>query len=189
MSIDEIKEFIQGGEWRSIATELRPSITKNAAGDIQPFYCSRIFKYSPGDCFECTVINYADANGKVPLVSIVIKGHNQWGEAHPIAEDAYKVDYIADEAYEVTPMLQAFADAVNKIPANGIDKWEVGVTQDLKGKSFAAFGLTEGTVYIDYDLVYIYNGMLFNGSKNVDGRPFDKPENRPTNLQIPLVRI
>ncbi len=24
MSIDEIKEFIQGGEWCSIATELRP---------------------------------------------------------------------------------------------------------------------------------------------------------------------
>jgi len=22
----------------------------------------------------------------------------------------------------------------------------------------------------------------------VDGRPFDKPENRPTNLQIPLIR-
>ena len=28
-----------------------------------------------------------------------------------------------------------------------------------------------------------------NGSKNVDGRAFDKPENRPTNLQIPLVRL
>ena len=189
MSIDEIKQFIQGGEWCSITTELRPSITKNAAGDIQPFYCSRVFKYTPGDRFECIVINYADANGKVPLVSIVIKGHNKWGEPHPIAEGAYKVDYIADEAYEVTPLHQGFADAMNKIPANGIDKWEVGVTQDLKGKSFAAFGLTEGVVYIDYDLVYIYNGMLFNGSKNVDGRPFDKPENRPTNLQLPLVRV
>ncbi len=109
---------------------------------MQPFYCSRLFKYSAGDRFECTVINYADANGKVPLVSIVIKGDNQCKEPHPIAEDAYKVDYIADEAYEVTLMLQAFADAVNKIPANGIDKCgEVGVTQDLKGKSFAAFGL------------------------------------------------
>ena len=32
------------------------------------------------------------------------------------------------------------------------------------------------------------NDMLFNGSKNVDGHAFDKPENRPTNLQIPLVR-
>ena len=41
---------------------------------------------------------------------------------------------------------------------------------------------------IDYDLIYIYDGMLFNGSKNVDGRAFDKTENRSTNLQIPLVR-
>jgi hypothetical protein len=59
-------------------------------------------------------MNYADPNGKVPLVKIVIKGHN--------------------------------------------------------------------------DLISIYNDRLFNGSKNVDGRPFDKPENGPTNLQIPLVR-
>jgi hypothetical protein len=50
------------------------------------------------------------------------------------------------------------------------------------------FSLVEGQTYVDYDLIYIYNGMLFNGSKNVDGRAFDKPENRPTNLQIPLVR-
>ena len=43
-------------------------------------------------------------------------------------------------------------------------------------------------MYVDYDLIYMYNDMLFNGSKHVDGRAFDKPENRPTNLQIPLVR-
>jgi hypothetical protein len=40
----------------------------------------------------------------------------------------------------------------------------------------------------DGQWVSIYNDMLFNWSKNVDGRAFDKPENRPTNLQIPLVR-
>ena len=46
----------------------------------------------------------------------------------------------------------------------------------------------EGQKYVDYDLIYIYHGMLFNGSKHVDGRAFDKPENRPTNLHIPLIR-
>jgi len=50
------------------------------------------------------------------------------------------------------------------------------------------FSLVEGQTYVDYDLIYIYNDMLFNGSKNVDERAFDKSENRPTNLQIPLVR-
>lgn len=188
MTADQIKQFIQGGEWVSITPEVRPSISKAANGAIQPFYCSRVFKYSSPDKFECTVINYADANGKVPLVKIVIKGHNVWQGEHPIAAGAFKLDYVADEAYEVTPLHQGFADAINKAPAGSLNKWEVNIMQDVKAKAFAAFGLTEGEIYIDYDLIYIYNDMLFNGSKNVDGRAFDKPENRPTNLQIPLVR-
>jgi len=91
-------------------------------------------------------------------------------------------------AYEVTPLHQGFADAINRLPSAGVDKWEVGVMQDIKGKIFLPFGLTQEQVYVDYDLVYVYDNLLFNGSKNVDGRPFDKPENRPTNLQAPLVR-
>jgi hypothetical protein len=37
-------------------------------------------------------------------------------------------------------------------------------------------------------LIYVLNGMLFWGAKHVDGRGFDKLENRPDNLQIPLIR-
>jgi len=188
MSIEETKQFIQGGEWVSITPEVRPSITKNAAGTIAPFYLTRLFKYSANDRFECTVTNFADANAKIPLVKIVIKGHTVWQGEHPIAAGAYKVDYVADEAYEVTPLHQGFADAVNKIPVKGLNKWEVNVMQDVKGKEFIPFGLTEGQVYVDYDLIYIYNDLFFNGSKNVDGRAFDKPENRPANLQVPLIR-
>lgn len=188
MTTAQIKEFIQGGEWISIAPELRPSITKSTAGDINPFYCTRAFKYSPDDRFECTLVNYLDATGKTPLVKFVIKGHLQWQGEHPIAQGAQKVDYVADEAYEVTPLHAGWVDAVNRIPANGLNKWELNVMQDLKGKAFPAFGLTDAKIYVDYDLIYIYDDMLFNGSKNVDGRPFNKPENRPTNLQVPLVR-
>ena len=188
MTADQIRDFIQGGEWVSIAPEVRPSISPSATGGIKPFYLTRVFKYTAGDKFECTVINYADPNAKVPLVKIVIKGHNIWQGGHPIAEGAYMLDYMADEAYEVTPLHQGFADAINKIPGNVLNTWELNVMQDVKGKLFPAFGLTAGQIYIDYDLIYISNNMLFNGSKNVDGRPFDKPENRPTNLQVPLVR-
>ena len=188
MTPEQIKQVIQGGQWVSITTELRPSSNKSATGEIQPFYCSRVFTYSPPDRFACTVMNYADPNGKVPLVKIVIKGHNAWGGEHPIAPGAYNLDYIADEAYEVTPLHQGFADVANRFPGNGLNTWEVNVMQDLTGKAFPLFSLVEGQTYVDYDLIYIYNDMLFNGSKNVDGRAFDKPENRPTNLQIPLVR-
>jgi len=188
MTSEEIKEVIQRGQWVSITTELRPSSSKSPTGDILPFYCSRVFNYSPGDRFACTVMSYADPNGKVPLAKIVIRGHNAWRGEHPIAPGAYNLDYIADEAYEVTPLHQGFADVANRFPTNGLNKWEVGVTQDLMGKAFPLFSLVEGETYVDYDLIYIYNDMLFNGSKNVDGRAFDRPENRPTNLQVPLVQ-
>lgn len=188
MTIEQTKQFIQGGQWVSITPELRPSISKNAAGDIQPFYLTRIFTYPSGDRFDCTVMNYADANAKVPLVKIVIKGHLAWVGPHPIAEGAWQVDYIADEGYDITPLHQGFADVLNKFPAAGIGPWEVNVTQDLKGKAFPLFGLATAAIYTDYDLIYVYDNLLFNGSKNVDGRPFDRPANRPTNLQVPLIR-
>jgi hypothetical protein len=189
MTVEQTKEFIQGGEWISIAPELRPSITKSTAGDINPFYCTRSFKYSPGDGFECILINYLDPTGKTALVKFVIKGHLQWQGEHPVAAGAYKVDYVADSAYEVIPLHAGWVDAVNRLPAaNGLKKWELNVPQDLKGKVFLPFGLLEPKTYVDYDLIYIYDEMLFNGSKNVDGSPFNKVANRPTNLQVPLVR-
>lgn len=188
MTVEETQQFIRGGAWQSITTELRPSIIKNVNGDIQPFYLSRKFEYGDDDSFSCTIINYADAIGKVSLVKIDIKGHLAWQGPHPLTTGAYEVDYIADVAYEVTPLHQGFADAVSKFPSPGIEPWAINTTQDVKAKAFPAFGLLEGEIYIDYDLIYVYNNMLFNGSKNVDGRPFDKPVNRPTNLQLPLIR-
>ena len=187
MTVEETKRSIVG-EWLSIAPELRPSIIKNADGSMKPFYLSRTFTYSEGDRFSLAVINSADPYGKAPLVRILIKGHILWTGEHPIADGAQKVDFIADEAYEVTPLHQGFADVMNQIAGNGFDKWEVGSTQSVMGKAFAPFGLAEGQIYAEYDLIYVLNDMLFWGARNVDGRNFDKVENRPTNLQIPLVR-
>jgi hypothetical protein len=188
MTLGEIKQFIQGGEWISICLELRPSITKSTAGDINPFYCTRAFKYLPDDGFECTLINYLDANGKTPLVQFDIRGHLEWRGDHPVAPGAQQVDYVADKAYDVTPLHAGWVDAVNRILTPGMVRFELNVPADLKARAFLPFGLTEAKTYVDYDLIYIYGDMLFNGSKNVDGRPFNKPANRPTNLQVPLIR-
>ena len=62
------------------------------------------------------------------------------------------------------------------------------VEQSIFRKSFAPFGLTEGVDFKEYDLVYVTHEMLFWGARNVDGRGFDTEANRPTNLQIPLIR-
>jgi len=124
----------------------------------------------------------------VPLARILIKGHMFWRGEHPIAPGAQKVDFVADEAYEVTPLLQGFADVLNKVATDGYARWEVNGTQSIFGKTFVPFGLVEGKNFMEYDLVYVAHDVLFWGARNVDGRGFDKEENRPTNLQIPLVR-
>ncbi len=161
---------------------------RNPDGTLKPFYLKRDFTYLGNDRFQLTVVNSADPYAKVPLARILIKGHMLWRGEHPIAPGAQKVDFVADEVYEVTPLLQGFADVLNQVAASGYAKWEVNGTQSVFGKAFAPFGLAEGRNFMEYDLVYLAHDLLFWGARNVDGRGFDKEENRPTNLQIPLAR-
>jgi hypothetical protein len=176
------------GEWVSIAPEVRPSVAKNADGTLKPFYLKRSFKYLPSDRFELEIINSADPYGAAPLARIKIGGHMIWQGAHPIASGAQKVDFIADQSYEVTPLAQGFADVLNKVATAGYATWAVGATQSIFGKTFVPFGLKEGTNFMEYDLVYLRGDLLYWGARNIDGRGFDTEQNRPTNLQIPLMR-
>jgi hypothetical protein len=176
------------GDWESIAPEVRPSAAKNADGTLKSFYLKRAFKYLPSDRFELEIVNSADPYGAVPLARIRIGGHMQWQGAHPIAPGAQKVDFVADEAYEVTPLAQGFADVLNKVASAGYAPWAVNATQSIFGKTFAPFGLAEATNFMEYDLVYLRGDLLFWGARNIDGRGFDTEQNRPTNLQIPLAR-
>jgi hypothetical protein len=184
MNIDQVKRASLGN-WKSISVEVRPSSTKNADGTLKPFYLTREFTFPSNDKFELTVTNFADPFGKVPLAKMEIKGHAEWKGEHPIAAGAQKVDFTADEAYNVTPLLQGFADVLNKY-TQGFNVWKVGETQNILGKAFAPFGLSEGQIFKEYDLVYLHNDLMFWGARNVDGRGFDTEENRPTNLQIPM---
>lgn len=188
MTLEQIKQSMAASEWVSIACEVRPSIAKNADGSAKPFYLKRDFTYHADDRFELVVTNMADPYGKAPLVSMRISGHMLWLGSHPIAEGAQKVDFIADNSYEVTPLHQGFADAMNQSAANGYEAWKVNGTQSILRKGFAPFGLSEGQVFSECDLVYLFNDMLFWGARHVDGRGFNKEENRPSNLQIPLAR-
>jgi hypothetical protein len=185
LTLEEIKAGLLG-EWVSLAPELRPS--KNADGTLKPFFLTRRFVYLPGDRFTLTVMNYGDPYGAASLARMDIGGHMSWGEEHSIAPGARKVDFVADEAYAVTPLIQAFAGVLNNVAADGYVHWEVGQTQDILGKAFPPFRLTKGQQFKEYDLVYLTPDMLFWGARHVDGRGFDTEANRPTNLQVPLVR-
>jgi hypothetical protein len=183
----KIKEAMLGN-WESIAPEVRPSASRNADGSLKPFYLKRAFKYLPSDRFELEIVNSADPYGAVPLARIKIGGHMLWRGSHPIASGAQKVDFVADEGYEVTPLAQGFADVLNKVASAGYAPWAVNTPQSIFGKTFAPFGLKEGTNFMEYDLVYLKGDLLFWGARNIDGRGFDTEQNRPTNLQIPLTR-
>ncbi|ANF51395.1 hypothetical protein A0O34_13130 [Chryseobacterium glaciei] len=185
--VEEIKKEILG-DWKSIAVEVRPSSFKNEDGTLKPFYLTREFSYLPEDKFQLEIINYADAFGEIPLVKMLIKGEVEWQGDHPVAEGAQKVDFTANESYEVTPLIQNFADVLNNLAKEGFNQWEVGKSQNIFKKKFIPFGLKEGDIFKEYDLIYLYEDMLFWGARNVDGRGFDTEENRPTNLQIPMVR-
>lgn len=185
--VAKIKQALLG-EWESIAPEVRPSAAKNADGTLKPFYLRRAFKSLPSDRFELEIVNSADPYGAVSLARIKIRGHMLWQGAHPIASGAQKVDFIADEGYEVTRLAQGFADVLNKVATAGYATWVVGQPQSIFGKTFVPFGLKEGTNFMEYDLVYLRGDLLFWGARNIDGRGFDTEQNRPTNLQIPLVR-
>jgi len=176
------------GHWTSLAPELRPSAGRNADGTPKPFYLQRDFRYLPDDRFELAILNSADANGAVPLARIFIRGHMFWRGSHPIAAGAQKVDFVADEGYEVTPLHPGFAGLLSQVARDGYTPWEVGGTQSVFGKSFLPFGLVEGANFKEFDLVFLHGDMLFWGARHVDGRGFDTEENRPTNLQIPLRR-
>jgi hypothetical protein len=124
----------------------------------------------------------------VPLARIKIGGHMLWQGPHPIALGAQKVDFVADESYEVTPLAQGFADILNKVAVDGYGAWAVNAPQSIFGKTFVPFGLKQGTNFMEYDLVYLRGDLLFWGARNIDGRGFDTEQNRPTNLQIPMIR-
>ena len=188
MTVEQIKDNVATGEWASIAPEVRPGNSRNEDGSVKPFYLSRRFTYQINDTFTLEIINFADAYGKVPLAKLLIKGHVQWQGEHPIAKGAQKVDFSADEVYEVTPLHLGFVNILNQFARAGFDTWVINDTQTILSKAFPPFGLAEGQLFKEYDLIYVLNDMLFWGARHVDGRGFDTQENRPTNLQIPMIR-
>ena len=175
------------GTWESIAPEIRPSGNKNHDGTLKPFYLTRKFTFSHGNSFQLIVTNHADPYGNYSQAKLTIKGHMEWVGDHPIRPGAHKVNFSADEDYLVTPLSQGFADLLNQY-TKGFNVWKIGDEQSIFKKAFPPFGLSQGQIFIEFDLIYILNDMMFWGARNIDGRGFDTEVNRPTNLQIPLIR-
>jgi len=177
------------GAWSSLSVELRPNEDRTGAGQVTPNYLRRRFTYLSADQFVGVITLYADNYGQLPLLEFEFKGHLRWGAPHPIAPGAWEIDYVLDESFGVTPLNPNAAAMLNQVPAPGLAPFEAGVKQDILQKAFPMFNVAAGQIVADYDLIYFSHGMLFMGAKHVDGTPFDRPERRPHQLQIPLLRL
>ncbi len=187
-TLDEVKQYALG-EWKSIAIELRPTEDRAGSGKIQPTYLKRNFSYQDNDTFVGTITMFADNYGQMPLLEFEFRGDLNWGKEHPIAEGAWTIDYVLNQGLAVTPLHEQAAKMLNTGLPEGIAPFEVGVKKDILGKAFPMFNIAEGQIVSDYDLIYFKNGLLFMGAKHVDGTPFDQPERRPHQLQIPLEKV
>ena len=177
------------GEWESLSVELRPNEDRTGGGTVTPTYLRRHFNYLNQERFIGTITLYGDNYGQLPLMAFEFKGHLHWGDAHPIADGAYAIDYVLDEGFGVTPLHPDSAAMLNQGLIDGMAPFEANVKQDILGQSFPMFNIVEGQIVSDYDLIYFSHGMLFMGAKHVDGTPFDQAERRPHQLQIPLARV
>ena len=69
-----------------------------------------------------------------------------WQGEAPHSSGRTKVNFIADEAYEVTPLHDGFAGAMNQLAAKQVfNKWEVNSTQKHNGQSLSAFWIGRWT--------------------------------------------
>jgi hypothetical protein len=66
------------------------------------------------------------------------------------------------------PLAQGFADVLNKVASAGYAPWAVNASQSIFGRSFAPFGLQEGTNFMEYDLVYLRGDLLFWGARDIN---------------------
>jgi hypothetical protein len=187
-SLEEVQAYAVGS-WESLSVELRPNEDRIGAGKVTPNYLKRRFTYLNKDQFVGVITLYADNYGQFPLMEFEFKGSLRWGSAHPIAEGAWEIDYVLDAGFGVTPMHADAAAMLNQVPVEGLIPFAVGVKQDILQKAFPMFNVIAGQIVADYDLIYFSHGLLFMGAKHVDGTPFDRVENRPHQLQIPLQKV
>lgn len=187
-TLSEVQSYAVG-TWESLSVELRPNEDRTGTGKVTPNYLKRRFTYSNSEKFVGVITLFVDDYGQLPLMEFEFKGGLRWGSAHPIAAGAWEIDYVLDEGFGVTPLHPDAAVMLNQVPVDGLPAFEAGVKQDILQKAFPMFNIAAGQIVADYDLIYFSHGMLFMGAKHVDGTPFDRPERRPHQLQIPLARV
>ena len=186
-TLEEVQAAARG-TWTSLSVELRPTEDRAGTGVIEPTRLTRDFTYNEDDSFTGVITMLVDDYGTVPLLRFEFSGGLRWGGPHPVAPGAFELDYVLDRGFGVTPLQDAATGMLNDGRPAALDPFETGVPQDILGRPFPLFDIAADQILVDHDLICFRNDLLFMGAKHVDGTPFDTPERRPHQLQIPLTR-
>ncbi|MDX2161381.1 MAG: hypothetical protein SF162_08670 [bacterium] len=166
------------GRWVSVACELR-------AG---PQHLIRDITLTESD-WTAVITNFADPACTTPALILTITGPVNYGEPHPLAEGAVESDFVI-QTLALEPQNAFIVDFLNSAEPGtcGAEAWEVGVEQDVTETGCVLIGFAE-LPSTDYDVTFVRDNYLFAGARPLEGGGFESPEDRPTAVQVPLVRV
>jgi hypothetical protein len=164
------------GRWVSVACELRPG----------PQYLKRDFTFQENSWVGDITV-YADPACIIPTVTLHIEGPINFGEPVEVAEGAVATDF-SGESVSFTPLAEDMVGFLNSAEPEtcGTEAWELNVEQDISATGCSLFGLE--VPFTEHDITLVRNDFLFAGARPLDGSGLEDPDNRPTALQVPLMR-
>ena len=168
-----------------MACELRPQA---GVDGVQPLYLKRSIVFA-GDRIDAHFVTYTDPDCAPPLIDLTFGSDVTVQGPSAVVEGAIDVDLVVNDYLTVTPQMGGFAGILNSADTAtcGADLWEVGKQQDIFPTGCSVMGIAPNTPMNEHEVLPIAAGKLYFGARPVDGSSLDKPETRPTALQMPLL--
>ncbi len=164
------------GQWVSITCELRPG----------PQYLTRDFTFAE-DSWVGDIIIYADPACTIPTIVLHIEGPILFGEPVEAPAMARATDF-SGERVTFTPLVDDMTGFLNSAEAGtcGTEVWVTETELDISATGCSLFGLE--VPFTEHDITLPIGDFLFAGARPLDGSGLEDPVNRPTALQVPLIR-
>lgn len=171
------------GHWTSPTVETRPG------SDGSPLYVKRDFVNGPQRSVAWLFF-YRDPEGTQRALTIHLEGPYTIGQPSSAVPGAFEADFHFD-VVKLTAHNEFFLTLLNSAAAGscGNEPFQLDVEQDVtETHGCLPLGLNLINRGSEYDLVKVEGDRLYYGARPGDGSGLDRPEKRPTTLQVPLAR-
>ena len=171
------------GHWVSPSVETRPG------ADGSPLYVKRDFVNGPQRSVA-RLSFYRDLEGTQQALTIHLEGPYTLGQPSSAVPGAFEADFHFD-VLKLTAHNEFFLTLFNNAAGGtcGNEPFVLDVEQDVTAThGCLPLGLDLVNRGSEYDLVKVEGDQLYYGARPSDGSSPDRPDKRPTALQVPLVR-